>query len=223
MFKDPRVCKTVVDQFPTPRGMVRIEALSDERLAGKMSVLHCQMMSHEGELLVIDLNDKFTASDDAFIKTKATHLASDLNQVWRADAQKDDQIVAAQTNLGLVCRFLASDEFNRVRGELLSLAASVGFERRLHMDWTQDQLVGALKKITYFVPGAQEQNEEWVNAMVKMVDVTTGKSAEVLVQGVVHQIYEDVNRVERKKMLPLVPNPMTAPDNARDAVAPPEA
>nr|GEX85463.1 ribonuclease H-like domain-containing protein [Tanacetum cinerariifolium] len=51
MFKDPNFCKIVVDQFLTPREMVRIKALTDERLAGKMSVLHWLMMSHEGELL----------------------------------------------------------------------------------------------------------------------------------------------------------------------------
>ncbi|GJR52527.1 hypothetical protein Tco_1403048 [Tanacetum coccineum] len=90
MFKDPQVCKTVVDQFPTPREMVWIEALSDERLAGKMSVLHCLMMSHGGELLawyrgllkshndhvstlkkqVTDLKDKVTAFDVAYVKAK---------------------------------------------------------------------------------------------------------------------------------------------------------
>ncbi|GJX89803.1 hypothetical protein Tco_0343129 [Tanacetum coccineum] len=159
--------------------MVRIEALTDDRLAGKMSVLHCMMMSHRGELLaryrgllkshhvyvqstdsrlkglqqrltsfqglksqvsglkkqVTDLNHKVTASDAAFVKAKAkgkerkkkikslsktldqftikslsktldqstaeaAHLASDLNQARRSDAQKGDQIAAAQGYLG---------------------------------------------------------------------------------------------------------------------------
>nr|GEW28067.1 dual specificity protein phosphatase 1-like [Tanacetum cinerariifolium] len=51
VFKDPSVCKTVVDQFPTPGEMVRIQALTDDELTDKMSVLHCLMMSHGGELL----------------------------------------------------------------------------------------------------------------------------------------------------------------------------
>ncbi|GKB73245.1 hypothetical protein Tco_0934657, partial [Tanacetum coccineum] len=51
VFKDPSVCKTVVDQFPTPGEMVRIEALSSDQLTAKMSVLHCLMMSHGGEIL----------------------------------------------------------------------------------------------------------------------------------------------------------------------------
>ncbi|GKC23825.1 hypothetical protein Tco_1025975, partial [Tanacetum coccineum] len=50
-FKDPAVCNTIVDQFPTPREMVRVRGLSNDQLTTKMSVLHCMMMSHDGELL----------------------------------------------------------------------------------------------------------------------------------------------------------------------------
>ncbi|GJT12193.1 hypothetical protein Tco_0859235 [Tanacetum coccineum] len=47
----------VVDSYetmlaiPTPGEMVRIEALTDDRLTGKMSVLYCLMVSHRGEFL----------------------------------------------------------------------------------------------------------------------------------------------------------------------------
>ncbi|GJX66730.1 reverse transcriptase domain-containing protein [Tanacetum coccineum] len=51
VFKDLAVCKTIVDQFPTPDEMVRIEGLYDDQLTTKMSVLHYMMMSHGGELL----------------------------------------------------------------------------------------------------------------------------------------------------------------------------
>ncbi|GKF29331.1 hypothetical protein Tco_0095673 [Tanacetum coccineum] len=51
VFKDPNVCKIVVDQFLTPGEMIRMEALTNDRLARKVSVLHCLMMSHGGELL----------------------------------------------------------------------------------------------------------------------------------------------------------------------------
>ncbi|GKE12125.1 hypothetical protein Tco_1415676 [Tanacetum coccineum] len=51
VFKDPIVCKTVLDQFPTLGEMVRVETLSENQLTAKMSVLHCMMMSHVGELL----------------------------------------------------------------------------------------------------------------------------------------------------------------------------
>ncbi|GKD05644.1 hypothetical protein Tco_1180618, partial [Tanacetum coccineum] len=51
VFKDPAVCKTIVDQFPTPGEMVHVESLFDDQLTAKMSVLHCMMMSRGGELL----------------------------------------------------------------------------------------------------------------------------------------------------------------------------
>ncbi|GKF95102.1 hypothetical protein Tco_0287837, partial [Tanacetum coccineum] len=47
----------------------------------------------------------------------------------------------------LVRKFLAKDEFSRVQGEILSLAASAGFKRGLNMDRTQEQLATALIKI----------------------------------------------------------------------------
>ncbi|GKC54589.1 hypothetical protein Tco_1077334 [Tanacetum coccineum] len=39
VFKDPAVCKTVMDQFPTPREMVWVESLFDDQLTGKMTCL----------------------------------------------------------------------------------------------------------------------------------------------------------------------------------------
>ncbi|GJZ75338.1 hypothetical protein Tco_0639803 [Tanacetum coccineum] len=51
VFKDPAVCNTIVDQFPTPGEIVRVESLFDDQLTTKMSVLHCMMMSHGGKLL----------------------------------------------------------------------------------------------------------------------------------------------------------------------------
>nr|GEW69558.1 hypothetical protein [Tanacetum cinerariifolium] len=56
----------------------------------------------------------------------------------------------------LVRKFLTSDEFRRVQGELLSLPASAGFERGLSMDWNQEEFDGLLKKISRFVPGVQD-------------------------------------------------------------------
>ncbi|GJW26195.1 hypothetical protein Tco_0040006 [Tanacetum coccineum] len=41
----------MVDQFPTPSEMVRVESLFDDQLTAKMSVLYCMMMSHGSELL----------------------------------------------------------------------------------------------------------------------------------------------------------------------------
>nr|GEU77695.1 hypothetical protein [Tanacetum cinerariifolium] len=108
---------------------------------------------------------------------------------------------------GLVWKFLASDEYSRVQGELLSLAASTGFERGLSMHRTKDEFADVLKKMVNFIPGvdrdtrskivrvvvnvayvpfvvASEQNEEQVNAMVdgsnlEMADATAVDSERI--------------------------------------------
>ncbi|GJS31290.1 hypothetical protein Tco_0491910 [Tanacetum coccineum] len=98
---------------------------------------------------------------------KVTRLSSNLNQARNIEAKKDAEILRFRASppefasffqggfQGLVQKFLASDEFSRFQGELLSLAANVGFKRRLHMDKTQEQFDAALKKISHFVPGDQ--------------------------------------------------------------------
>ncbi|GJR27149.1 hypothetical protein Tco_1103381 [Tanacetum coccineum] len=212
VFKDPTVRKTIVDQFPTPGEMVRVESLSDDQLIAKMSVLHCMMMSHGGELLaryrglnqshhdyvlstdsrlkgyeekvasltglelqvstlkkqVSGLNDKFATSDASFAKSKAkgkerkkkiksftksldnlhsevARLSAALNQATILEAERD----------GRLC-----DEFSRVQGELLSLAASVGFEHGLSMHRTKDEFAAVLKKMVNFMPVAQDRLAE---------------------------------------------------------------
>ncbi|GJV13441.1 hypothetical protein Tco_1354982 [Tanacetum coccineum] len=50
-YPEGGIAGNYVDQFPTPGEMVRIEALTDDQLNAKMSVLHCLMMSHGGEML----------------------------------------------------------------------------------------------------------------------------------------------------------------------------
>ncbi|GKF04763.1 hypothetical protein Tco_0035431, partial [Tanacetum coccineum] len=72
-FKDHSLCKTVVDQFPTPREMVRIEALSSDHLTAKMSVLHCLMMSRGGKLLswyhgLLQSHHEYVQSTDSRLK-----------------------------------------------------------------------------------------------------------------------------------------------------------
>ncbi|GKA54800.1 hypothetical protein Tco_0753749 [Tanacetum coccineum] len=81
VFKDLVVCKTVVDQFPTPGEMVRVESLSDDQLTAKMSVerleekvanmtgLELQVAALKKQ--VSGLNNKLTSSDASFAKSKA--------------------------------------------------------------------------------------------------------------------------------------------------------
>ncbi|GKB54254.1 hypothetical protein Tco_0905007 [Tanacetum coccineum] len=81
VFNDPAICKTMVDQFPTPEEMVRFESLSDEQLTAKMSVLHCLMMSHGGELLaryhgLNQSHHEYVLSEDSRMKGYEEKVAS---------------------------------------------------------------------------------------------------------------------------------------------------
>ncbi|GJU59852.1 zinc finger, CCHC-type containing protein [Tanacetum coccineum] len=202
VFKDPAIYKTVVDQFPTPGEMVRVKSLSDDQLAVKMSVLHCMMMLHGGELLVryhglnqshqsadfrlkgyeekvasltgLDLqvstlkkqvsglNDKLSSSDASFAKSKAK---------GKERKKKIKSLTKSLDNLhpkGLLRKFLAFDKFSRVQGELLSLASSAGFERRLSMHQTKDEFAAMLKKMANFMSGAQDMLVEASPLLLKL-------------------------------------------------------
>ncbi|GKB35745.1 hypothetical protein Tco_0880687 [Tanacetum coccineum] len=180
---------------------------SDSKLKGyeekvaNMTGLELQVAALKKQ--VSGLNDKLTSSDASFAKSKAKgkerkkkikSLAKSLDNLHAEVARLSADLNQAT---GLVWKFLASDEFSRVQGELLSLAASAGFERGLSMHRTKDEFAAVLKKMANFM---SEQNMEWVNAMVdgsdvEMTDsVVPSKSRGVFVQGV-SRILDDVVEV----------------------------
>ncbi|GKD50949.1 hypothetical protein Tco_1279925 [Tanacetum coccineum] len=101
------------------------------------------------------------------LHTEVARLSADLNRATVLEAKKDEEILCLKDTppkfssffqgqfQGLVWKFLAFDEFSRVQGELLSLAASARFERGLSKHQTKDEFAAVLKKMAYFVPGAQ--------------------------------------------------------------------
>ncbi|GJY85491.1 hypothetical protein Tco_0499517 [Tanacetum coccineum] len=127
-----------------------------------------------------------------------------LNQATILEAERDEEILRLKDTppefssffrgqfQGLVRKFLASDEFSGVQGELLSLAASVRFEHGLSMHRTKDEFDAVLNKMVNFMPGVHgggEHNEDMVNAEddesdPKMTDDTAAvKSGHAFMQG----------------------------------------
>ncbi|GKA57152.1 hypothetical protein Tco_0756340 [Tanacetum coccineum] len=192
-----------------------VESLSDDQLTTKMSMLHCMMMSHGGELFaryhglnechheyllsadsrlkgyeekvasltrlelqvstlkkqVSGLNDKLSSSDASFTKPKAkrkerkkkiksltksldnlhtevARLFAALNQATILEAKKDEEILLLKASP------------LEVQGELLSLAASAGFECGLSMHRTKDEFADIWKKMANFMPGAHDRLAE---------------------------------------------------------------
>ncbi|GJV66908.1 hypothetical protein Tco_1482417, partial [Tanacetum coccineum] len=46
LYKDPKVCRTAIDHFPTPAEIHRLYELSSAELSDRMSVLQCQLITH---------------------------------------------------------------------------------------------------------------------------------------------------------------------------------
>nr|GFA27588.1 hypothetical protein [Tanacetum cinerariifolium] len=200
-----------------------------------MSVLHCVMMSHGGELLacyrsllqshheyvqstdsrlkvyeekvdgadglelqlstlkkqVSRLNDKFDSPGASFAKSKAkekerkkktksltksldnlhaevARLSAVLNQENVHEAEKDKELLRLKTTP------------SEVQGELLSLAASAGFEHGLSMHRTKDKFAIALKKMAKFMSGAQDRDARVSPSTTKESTVTpASKSLEL--------------------------------------------
>ncbi|GKB78129.1 hypothetical protein Tco_0945024, partial [Tanacetum coccineum] len=163
VFKDPAIYKTMVDQFLTPGEMVRVESLSDDQLCkdecatlyddvawwlkgyeekvASLTGLELQVSTLKKR--VSGLNDKLSSSDASFAnfkakgkerKKKIKSLTKSLDNLHAEVAR-----LSVALNRGLIWKFLASDEFSRVQGELLSLATSAGFERGLSMHPTKDE------------------------------------------------------------------------------------
>ncbi|GJR37881.1 hypothetical protein Tco_1213565 [Tanacetum coccineum] len=151
VFKDPAICKTIFDQFPTPGEMVRVEGFSDDQLTAKMSVLHCMMISDGGELFA--LYRGLNQSHHEYVLLANSRLKGYEEKVANMTGKGDPRMNTTPPSFvlpsaipGLVRKFLASDEFSRVQGELLSSAASAGFERGLSMHQTKDESAAMLKK-----------------------------------------------------------------------------
>ncbi|GKC67515.1 hypothetical protein Tco_1100113 [Tanacetum coccineum] len=179
-FKDPTVCKTMVDQFPTLGEMVRVEALSEDQLTAKMSSADSRLKGYEEKVTGaagLELQERkkkiksLTKSLDN-LHAKVARLSVALNQATVLEAEKDEEILRLKTTplefasffrsqfYDFVQKFLASDEFSRVQGELLSTAPSTGFERGLSMHRTKDEFATVLKKMANFMPGVQDRLAE---------------------------------------------------------------
>nr|GEY29188.1 hypothetical protein [Tanacetum cinerariifolium] len=125
------------------------------------------------------------------LTAEVAHLSSALNQAMVLEDEKDTEIIRLRASppefasffhggfQSLVQKFLASDEFSTVQGELISLDDSVGFERGLSTDQTPEEFALDLKKISRFVPEqpSTEQNEEWVRVMVDIPDTEMANGA----------------------------------------------
>ncbi|GKB50963.1 retrotransposon protein, putative, ty3-gypsy subclass [Tanacetum coccineum] len=188
VFKNLAICKTIMDHFPTPGEMMMShggELLA--RYRGLNQSHHEYVLSAMSRLKGYEEKGKerkkkiksLTKSLDN-LHAKLAPLSANLNRATVLDAEKDEEILRLKATpsefcsffrgqfQGLVQKFLTSDEFSRVQGELLSLATSARFERGLSMHQTKDAFAAVLKKMANFMPGAQDRLAEASPLLLKL-------------------------------------------------------
>nr|GEU65013.1 hypothetical protein [Tanacetum cinerariifolium] len=193
LYKDPKVCMTALDRFPTPAETHRLRELSSVELSNRMSVLQCQLFTYgsvlnaryDHSLWNIERLMKRCAQQTQTIKKQIVHLKQQnestvhANEVvsrltaelgiktaehklssWDKKHKKyrneRDALAMekAQTEEELL---LKSSEFNRAFTGVLDTTISVGVERGLRMDHTDEEFRGLSQKVVGFIPDAKEK------------------------------------------------------------------
>ncbi|GKE48075.1 hypothetical protein Tco_1479333, partial [Tanacetum coccineum] len=125
--------------------------LVDSRLKGYeekvASLTRLELQVSTWKKQVSRLNDKLSSFDASFEKSNFKAKGKERKKKIKSLTKSLDNLhvkvarLSADLNqaTGLIWKFLASDEFSRVQGELLCLATSAGFERGLSMHRTKDE------------------------------------------------------------------------------------
>ncbi|GKD16535.1 hypothetical protein Tco_1205693 [Tanacetum coccineum] len=198
VFKDLAVCKTIVDQFPTPREMVQVESLSDDQLTAKMSVLHYMMMSLKGyeekvasltglelqvstlKKQVSGLNDKLVSFDASFAKSKAKgkERKKKIKSLTKSLDNLHAEVARLSANLNRATVLEAEKDEEILRLNATPLDA--GFERRLSMHQTKDEFADVLKKMANFMPVSTPRDARVSPPIIKKTTATpASKSLEL--------------------------------------------
>ncbi|GKE20012.1 hypothetical protein Tco_1431524, partial [Tanacetum coccineum] len=145
VFKDPTVCKTIIDQFPTPGKMVQLLAryhgLNQSHNEYVLST-YSRLKGYEEKVLGLSgLELQVSALKKQH--SEVAYLSVALNQATVLEAEKDEEILRLKANPLEFSSFFH--------------AASVGFKHGLSMHQTKDEFAAVLKKMANFMPGAQDR------------------------------------------------------------------
>ncbi|GJY32390.1 hypothetical protein Tco_0415885 [Tanacetum coccineum] len=221
LYKDPKVCRTALDRFPTPVEAHRLRELSSVELSDRMSVLQCQLITHgsvfnaryDHALKNVERLTKRCAQQTQIIKKQSADLKQHKESVVHASGEVSglkaelgalkSKCEAAEHKLSSwdkkhrkyrnerdtlchrskcqdeegACRYESqlehgerqfddnqSSEFNRAFASVLNTAISVGVERGLRMDRTDEEFRGLSQRVAGFIPDAKEKFDRVVTA-----------------------------------------------------------
>ncbi|GJU67851.1 hypothetical protein Tco_1254110 [Tanacetum coccineum] len=197
LYKDPKVCRTALDRFPTPTETHRnIKRRSKQcaqqtqtikrqsadlkqqnestvraneevsRLTAKLGVLKSRCQAAKHKLSSWDKkhrkyrNERDTlAMEKAKIEEELVGTKSQLENCERQAEEIHGSIASFfQSDFTpLVRRFLKSGEFNRAFAGVLNTTVSVGVERGLRIDRTDEEFRGLSQRFVGFIPDAKEK------------------------------------------------------------------
>ncbi|GKB35138.1 hypothetical protein Tco_0880080 [Tanacetum coccineum] len=128
LFKDPKVCKAIINRVPTPTDLLRAKGLTLKDLSDRMIILMCLrflMEDLEKERLENKLLEILAASkQDKESFAKECHYRA-LKRLVLRFLQEDFE--------GLVQKLLESGEFTQAPASVFFLAVSADFERGMHI------------------------------------------------------------------------------------------
>ncbi|GKB14661.1 hypothetical protein Tco_0848584 [Tanacetum coccineum] len=104
LYKDPQVCRTAIDRFPTPAEIHRLHDLSSAELSDRMSVLQCQLITHgrafharyDHSLREVERLAKRCAQQTQIIKKQT----AELKQHKESAARASEEVSGLKAELG---------------------------------------------------------------------------------------------------------------------------
>ncbi|GJY54853.1 hypothetical protein Tco_0446517 [Tanacetum coccineum] len=104
LYKDPKVCRTAIDRFPTSTEIYRLHELSSVELSDHMSVLQCQLITHgrafharyDHSLREVERLAKQCAQQTQIIKKQS----ADLKQHKESTVHGSEEVSGLKAELG---------------------------------------------------------------------------------------------------------------------------
>ncbi|GKD08009.1 hypothetical protein Tco_1187694 [Tanacetum coccineum] len=167
------------------------------------------------------------------LHAEVARLFAALNQATILEAERDKEILRLKATppvfssffrgqfQGLVRKFLASDEFSRVQGELLSLAASAGFERGLSMHRTKDEFDALLNKMVNFMHDAHDRLAE-ASPLIAQTDYAfLNKISEYVTEPLLVILQLEPEKLVRPANVPIPKGTRVSPPIAKESIVTP--
>ncbi|GJS46391.1 hypothetical protein Tco_0596512 [Tanacetum coccineum] len=177
LYKDPKACRTALDQFPTPAETHRLRELSSVDLSDRMSVLQCQLITrgsalnarYDHSLRNVKLLMKRCAQQTQTIKKQS----ADLRQTTESTVRVNEEVSRKYRNE----RDVVTKEKAKIKEELVETKSQlkhhgrqaeeiqasissffhVGVKSRLHMDHTDEEFRELSQSVAGFIPDANKK------------------------------------------------------------------